>query len=413
MHVLLMPVGSHGDVLPLLGLGRRLKARGHTVQALLNPVFRTAAASAEVDMLELGCEDDYHRVQNDPDISHPQRGLRAVSRVLGEHMESGYEAVREALCQAPKNTVLVGTTLAFALRCVGEVTGHRVVTIHLSPSVIRSTLEPPVLLPQGPLPDWLPRSWVDLFWWLTDRLMADPYLAKPLNRLRKKLGLTPVRRLLGPWLQQSDLTLALFPDWFAHPADWPTDLKLTGFPLWDIDEHAHLSQEVEDFLNEGEPPLVFTGGTGFARLREFYDCCLKVCSQSGMRGLLLTRHSGNVPSPLPANVRHLHYAPLSLLLPRVSALVHHGGIGTMAQALAAGIPQVVLPQAHDQFDNAYRLQRLGLGRWCRAQNPAALGQSLSQVLSDADCRVRCQKQSHRVHSGLDQACGHIESLSPR
>jgi UDP:flavonoid glycosyltransferase YjiC (YdhE family) len=61
-------------------------------------------------------------------------------------------------------------------------------------------------------------------------------------------------------------------------------------------------------------------------------------------------------------VHHFDYLPFSLALPRVRALVHHGGIGTSSQALAAGAPQLVRPLAYDQFDNAHRLERLGAAR---------------------------------------------------
>jgi UDP:flavonoid glycosyltransferase YjiC (YdhE family) len=73
-------------------------------------------------------------------------------------------------------------------------------------------------------------------------------------------------------------------------------------------------------------------------------------------------------------VRHFDYLPFSLVLPRVRAIVHHGGIGTSAQALAAGIPQLVRPLAYDQFDNAHRLSRLGVARTlspARYRGPAA------------------------------------------
>src|SRR6185436_13395214 len=83
------------------------------------------------------------------------------------------------------------------------------------------------------------------------------------------------------------------------------------------------------------------------------------CALLGRRGILLTRHREQVPDNLPREVIHIDYAPFSQLLPRCAALVHHGGIGTSAQALASGVPQLVTPFTHDQPDNAARLKRLG------------------------------------------------------
>jgi UDP:flavonoid glycosyltransferase YjiC (YdhE family) len=69
---------------------------------------------------------------------------------------------------------------------------------------------------------------------------------------------------------------------------------------------------------------------------------------------------------LPNGVRHFDYVPLSKVLPRSTALIHHGGIGTMSQAIAAGIPQLIIPTSHDQPDNAVRVRRLGIGEFLRS-----------------------------------------------
>ena len=94
---------------------------------------------------------------------------------------------------------------------------------------------------------------------------------------------------------------------------------------------------------------------------EFFDAAAEACRLLGRRGLLLTRHTEHLPATLPPGVIHVPYAPFSELLPRCAALVHHGGIGTTAQALAAGVPQLVMPMSHDQPDNAERLRKLGVG----------------------------------------------------
>ena len=91
----------------------------------------------------------------------------------------------------------------------------------------------------------------------------------------------------------------------------------------------------------------------------FLRGCRPACRLLGRRGLLLTRHREHSPGPSAGRI-HVPYAPFSELLPRCAALVHHGGIGTSSQAMAAGIPQVVMPMAYDQPDNAYRMVKLGV-----------------------------------------------------
>lgn len=394
-----MPMGSHGDVLPLLGLGRALLPKGWKVKALISPVFAPAAAAAGLDFRPISTAEQYERASNDPDLHSYKRGTQAVGRVMQELMRLCYDELCQELDTSAEPTVLIGTTLAFPIRLAQEVRGLPAVMVHLSPAVFRSNLRPPVLSPLGPFPGWLPPWFLKAFWWLADRWMLDPMLGGALNRLRSELGLPPVRGVMDAWMHQVDLSLALFPEWFfPPPPDWPANLRLTGFPLWDIDSHPELSPQLERWLGEGEPPVVITGGTAFAGRRRFYEECLKACAELGRRALVVTRHRSNMPEGSFA----VEYAPFSLLLPRCAAIIHHGGIGTVAQALACGTPQLVLPQAHDQFDNAHRVELLGAGRWCR--RPGRLTHDLGQLLTGL-CRPR------PVSSGLSEAARAITSLA--
>lgn len=395
-----MPMGSHGDVLPLLGLGRTLQEiPGWRVKALLSPVFARAAAAAGLDFRPISTVEQYERASNDPDLHSYRRGTKAVGRVMEELMRLCYQELCQELDSSAEPTVLIGTTLAFPIRLAAEIRGLPAVMVHLSPAVFRSNLRPPVLSPLGPFPAWLPPWLLKLFWGLTDRLMLDPMLGGPMNRLRSELALPPVRGVMDAWMHRVDLSLAMFPEWFfPPPADWPANLVLTGFPLWDIDFHPELSPELKQWLEEGEPPVVITGGTAFAGRRQFYQKCLEACAQLGRRALVVTRHRSNVPEGSFA----VEYAPFSQLLPRCAAIIHHGGIGTVAQALACGTPQLVLPQAHDQFDNAHRVESLGAGLWCR--RPGRLAHDLGKLLTTNCRRYSCS-------SGLPEAARAITSLA--
>ncbi len=111
--------------------------------------------------------------------------------------------------------------------------------------------------------------------------------------------------------------------------------------------------------------LVFTPGSANLFGRSFFDAAVGACQQLGRRGILLTRFAEQLPPSLPSGVVHFDFVPLSLLLPRCAAFVNHGGIGSVSQAMAAGIPQLMMPLAHDQIDNAARIARLGVGSFAR------------------------------------------------
>ncbi|HEY8973571.1 MAG TPA: nucleotide disphospho-sugar-binding domain-containing protein, partial [Burkholderiaceae bacterium] len=115
----------------------------------------------------------------------------------------------------------------------------------------------------------------------------------------------------------------------------------------------------------------------------------------GRRAVVLTPHREQVPAPLPADVLWLPYVPLAALLPRAAALVHHGGIGTTAEALRAGVPQVIVPLAYDQFDNAARVAALQAGAresgGTAGARPRALARTLQRLLDSAEVRAGCAR----------------------
>lgn len=133
---------------------------------------------------------------------------------------------------------------------------------------------------------------------------------------------------------------------------------------------------------------------------------------AGACSLLLTRYPEQLPGQLPSGVVHAGYAPFSALLPHVAALVHHGGIGTCAQALASGRPQRVMPMGFDQPDNAARLTRLGVGSALPPKRftGASVARELDTLLGSNAGAVRSAEIARRF-DGIDpvrRTCDLIE-----
>ena len=151
--------------------------------------------------------------------------------------------------------------------------------------------------------------------------------------------------------------------------------------------------------------------------RPFFAAGLAACQALGRRALLLTHFPEQAPSPLPAGAARFDYAPFSEVLPRSAAIVHHGGIGTSAQALLAGIPQLINPFSFDQPDNGARLERLGVARTVfpirfREQRVTRV---LDELLRSEDVRRACALTAQRMRntSALDETCDLIEELGSR
>jgi rhamnosyltransferase subunit B len=238
----------------------------------------------------------------------------------------------------------------------------------------------------------------------------------PLNDFRSSIGLKPVKGVMAGWHNSPQLVLALFPSWFAEPQpDWPRQTVLAGFPLYDERGVEPPDEELLAFLAAGEPPIVFTPGSAMLHGRDFFEAAAEACVLLGRRGIFLSRFREHLPLKLPTGVRHFSYVPFSQLLARAAALVHHGGIGTLSQGFAAGVPQLVMPMSFDQPDNAARLKRLGAGlaverKRFRATNVA---HALSRLLNSPQVASRCRDLSERIARDrpLEIACDEIEQMA--
>jgi len=360
VHFLLTPFGSSGDVHPYVGIGRRLRERGHAVTVLTAEPHRRVVEGAGLEFVSVYTEHDYEAATHHPDLWHPTRGLKPVARLMLLGLEPTWRELEARY--VPGKSFLVGHPLSFATRSFEEKTGAPAATPHLSPFSLRTAHQVPALpglVDVSGLPLGIKRA----LWWLIDVTQLDPHLVPELNRWRASKGLPAVRRVFREWINSPRLVLALFPEWFgARQPDWPRAVEFASFPLWD-DPHVNpIDAELEVFLSSSAPPVVATPGSANRQAERFFAAVVGALERLGRRGLLLTQYPEQLPRDLPATIVARKYAPLSRVLPRAVALIHHGGIGTAAQAFAAGVPQLVMPMAFDQADNALRAQRLGVAR---------------------------------------------------
>ena len=409
----MLPVGSAGDVHPHVGIALALKRRGHDVSVLTSPYFEPLLSRVGLPLVPLGTEEDYHRTLEHPDLWRSHRALGVIGEAIRRHGSEAARVLREQVAGEPP--LLVAHPLAFGARIVHEAVGLPLVTLHLQPTGFVSEHETAV-----------PHVWlrsIDRWPPLVKRLLvaagdrlSDHALAPPVNDLRAEFGLPPVRNIVREWWHSPRRVIGLFPDWYAAvQPDWPSQTRLTGFPLYDAGDATPLPRELETWLDAGAPPAVFVAGTANRQAARFFQAGADACRRLGRRGLLLSRFTGQIPDPLPPGVRHAEYAPFGSLLPRAAAIVHHGGIGTAAQALRAGCPQLVMPMAFDQPDNAVRLERLGVGRYLRPSRFTGLAaaRELDALLGSDDTARACRAVAGRF-DGIDpvaRTCDLIEAAA--
>ena len=368
--------------IPLSRFGRKLLAHGHRVTLATLEPFRARAEAHGFAFRSLVSDEETQSFLNDPDTWHPLKGPAFLAR-WGARLIGRQYAVLAELAK-DSDAVLIASPGVLAARLVQEKMSRPLASIVLQPWMIASSFAPPIMPGGLTLPRWAPRPLGALYWRAVD-VVGAVLMGGALQRVCADLGLPPVRRIFQWWLSPQRI-LGLFPNWYGNPqADWPPQLRMTGFPLYDGNPRGGLSPEVQAFCQAGTPPVVFTFGTGMMHGKRLFQAAIDACVLIGIRGLLLTKYERQLPSPLPPFIRRVEFAPFRELFPDCAAVVHHGGIGTTAQALATGTPQLILPLGFDQKDNAVRVKRLGAGDWLshRRRDGASIAKVLAPLLTPA------------------------------
>ena len=412
--VVLLTFGSSGDLNPFLALGTELQRRGRRVTLISNTRYAADAERHGFAFDGIGSIDEFDEFVNNPDAWHPSRGAKLVFGAVSRYASESYEKLQKHVGDA---TTIVAGTLGMAGRVMHDASGSRLVTVHLSPTCFRSHVQPP-RLPGVPYLGWLPEkirpAVLRHFWNGADRYVLDKHLSG-VNDLRESVGLERVEGLMGDHLHAPMRTLAMWPDWFSPaPADYPEQARLVGFPLYDERQSAPMPPEVEAFLQAGAPPIVFTPGSAMAHGKRFFKAAVAACEKLNARGLLVSKYTAHLPSDLPPGVKAVSYAPFTELLPRCRAIAHHGGIGTISQALAAGLPQLIMPMAHDQPDNASRLRTLRVAESLKPRKftGGRVAKAFRRLLSD-DSVARCRDVATWIDrgEGIQAACDEIELVA--
>lgn len=360
-RLLFATFGSYGDLHPYMAIGIEMRNRGHQVT-----IATHASYEAKVKAERLG----FHPVR--PDVSLHDRAMmeyvfdarRGTERILSYLAAVARESYEDILPAAADAGLVVTHPITFAAVAAAQKLRKHWVSTVLAPISFLSAYDPPVPAPAPWLaklrifgPGVMRRIW-DL-----GRRQSRQWMA-PALELRRSLGLDTAAHPLFEGSNSPRAVLALFSRYLAEPQpDWPPNVAITGFPFYDRHhEQQALPPDLRRFLEVGPAPVVFTlGSSAVAAAGNFFRESLQAATRLGARAVFLTGgHPQGFPAKLPPGMFETGYAPHSEVFPRAAAIVHQGGIGTTAQALRSGRPMLVVPFAHDQFDNAYRVRRLGV-----------------------------------------------------
>jgi len=411
--IVLATIGSLGDLHPKIALGIGLKNRGHDVTLAAMEYYRERIETVGIGFAPMAPHIEPGDEQLAKELMDTAKGSEnVIRRLIMPNLMPMYEDLIRTVGGAD---LLITGEIVYAARSVVEKTGIKWATTTLAPISLFSAYDPPVPPPA---------IWFEKFRFLGPEFhrflfsMIGHSMAswkKEYKDFRRDLGLSENNDPIMREKFSDDLHLVMFSKVLGSPQpDWPKTSVQTGFCFYD-GEKNEMPASLKEFLDSGEPPIVFTlGSAAVMDARDFFDESAKAAKMLRRRAVLLYGRDNQPPKGLDENIVGYEYAPYSQVFPHAACVVHQGGVGTTGQVLRAGVPHLIMPYGHDQPDNAARCRRKGVAEiLSRGEyNAERASRLLSKVLSDETYSRKAAEMGEIVRNehGTSAACDAIDEV---
>lgn len=415
--IVITTFGSAGDLNPFLALGLGLRARGHSVVFAVEENFRPSVANLGFEVCHQTGDGEKALEPYSKDMFGGSSPITSVRALINYYVVPTLRAkVAELMVACEGADLIIAPPQQQAASIVSELTGLAWATMSLTPSSIPSAYTAPQALPFY-LPDSLQHIANRAMWGLGLKILA-PMVDKPINQIRAEYGLPPRKHLMNNGNFSTALTaLAVSPTLSPPQPDWPPYVKVTGFCFWDTPGEWQESAELKAFLDDTTRPTVVVSSGSMSLLvkdqfDKFFDTSLKAINLAGAKALVIGAAPGGLPAPLSEDIMSIPFAPFSQIYPRCATLIHHGGIGTLAQGLRAGVPALVVPWGADQFYNAAQIERIGAGAGLlrRSYTPSRAAKLLKDLIATKNSpKLKEIAASIAREDGVGQTCDAFEA----
>jgi len=419
MKIVINTFGTRGDVQPYISLGVGLKQAGHEVRLVSHQIFEDFIRAHGLDFYPL--QVDPRQVLVNQAIADLGNNVFKIMRWMEENFRTALTDIfKETLNGSRGTDLMLNSGLSFAGWHVAEKLEIPAIATYLWP-VIPSRYIPPA---SGYIPpDWLPFRRAVNYWGLKfGNQMFFNLLRKPVNECRKELLDLPPLRARDYWPLDSAKTSPFMifgysPAVIPKPPDWDKNQHVAGYWFLDSPEEYQPEPALQAFLENGAPPVYVGFGSMVDHEREQATrFVVEALAETGQRGILLGGWGALGSANLPETILQVDSVPHDWLFPRVAAVVHHGGAGTTAAGLRAGVPTVVVPAFADQFFWGWHILKLGAGPGFiprKQLTSTKLAQAIRQAVEDEVIKSRALQLGEmiRAENGVQAAVNLVESFA--
>ena len=364
MRIAVLASGSRGDVQPYVALGKGLKEAGHEVRLVTHRDFETLVRSHGVDFWPVA--GSVQEVAQSAEMRERIEGGNFLSllALMAKEAERGAVGLAEgglAACRGV-DLVLGGFGGLYTGVAIAEKLGLPLLQAHYAP--FTPTRAFPSAL-ASTVPSWFGGALYGLSHRLFRQMMWHSFRRADTIARQKVLGLPPAP-FWGPYkaepLRNMPVLYGYSPSVLPPPPDWGDSIHVTGYWFLDEAEEWTPPPALVEFLQAGPPPVyVGFGSMSQRKPQETAQLVLQALARTNQRAILLSGWSGLQEIETPDSVFVIDSVPHAWLFSRVAAVVHHGGAGTTAAGLRAGVPSVIVPFFGDQPFWGQRVAHLGVG----------------------------------------------------
>ncbi|MCL2719075.1 MAG: glycosyltransferase [Lachnospiraceae bacterium] len=381
-NILIVTHWTGGDVIPFIRMGKVLKQNKHDVTIFTHCVYEKLAVESGLQFVALDTEEEHREMTDNlmllSDPIHNLQGTVTFNEKFHnyEKLINEYEKII-AYCDRSDTVIIFRHRSSISALIAAEKHNIPVASVFLAPNYI----------------DHLS---------IHEMIMGEIMLIE-INKARIKLELEPIKNWTE-WICSPEISIGLWPDWFADKGDeWPSSLVTLDFHQNEDENSPQIPEELAELFSTDEKLIIISGGTSKMIKPEFYQVAHDTCYMLGLKALLVIPHDELIPISIKSGIAVRKHIPLKEVMHYAKAIIHHGGIGTLSEAVYAGIPQLILPFYADRSDNAARLAKYGIAEFLPVAmwKPAFLAEALLRLFQPGTlkkCRDFSQKAKNQNFS---------------